>query len=161
MLKGTNGMQERARGNVHGKGMAQDATRGFTLIELMVVMVIIALLATLVGPRAVKYLTSSKISTTQAQIEQLSTTIESFKLEIGRYPTVQEGLNVLVANPGRIPNWNGPYLRKKDLPNDAWGSPFYYEIPAKRGGIDYDLYSLGADGKPGGEGENADIGNWK
>lgn len=135
-------------------------SRGFTLIELMVVMVIIALLATLVGPRVMKYLGSSKVKTTQAQIEQLSTSLETFKLEVGRYPTTQEGLKALVEDPGKLPNWKGPYLKKKQLPPDAWGNPFYYEVPPKHGGVDYDIYSLGADGKPGGEGENADIGNW-
>ena len=135
--------------------------RGFTLIELMVVMVIIALLAALVGPRVMKYLGSSKAKTTQVQIEQLATTLESFKLEIGRYPTQQEGLRLLVENSTKLPNWNGPYLRKRELPLDGWGFAFHYEIPPKRGGLDFDLYSLGADNAPGGEGESADIGNWK
>jgi general secretion pathway protein G len=141
--------------------LAARRDRGFTLIEMMVVMVIIALIAALVGPRVMKHLGSSKEKTTLVQIEQLSAALESFKLEVGRYPTQQEGLKALVENPGKAPNWKGPYLRKKELPQDAWGFPFYYELPAKRGGIDYDLYSLGADGKPGGEGEDADIGNWK
>ena len=135
--------------------------RGFTLIELMVVMVIIALLAALVGPRVMKYLGSSKVKTSQVQIEQLATTLESFKLEIGRYPTQQEGLGMLVENTAKLPNWNGPYLRKRELPAAGWGFPFHYEIPAKRGGVDFDIYSLGADNAPGGDGENADIGNWK
>lgn len=135
--------------------------RGFTLIELMVVMVIIALLAALVGPRAMKYLGTSRIKTTQVQIEQLSASLESFKLEVGRYPTTPEGLTILVENTSKVSNWNGPYLRKRELPKDAWGLGFHYEIPPKRGGVDYDLYSLGADNAPGGEGENADIGNWK
>jgi general secretion pathway protein G len=140
---------------------ASQRSPGFTLIEMMVVMVIIALIAALVGPRVMKHLGSSKEKTTLVQIEQLSAALESFKLEVGRYPTQQEGLKALVENPGKAPNWKGPYLRKKELPQDAWGFPFHYELPAKRGGIDYDLYSLGADGKPGGEGEDADIGNWK
>ena len=135
--------------------------RGFTLIELMVVMVIIALLAALVGPRVMKYLGTSKQKTTQVQIEQLATALESFKLEIGRYPTQQEGLPILVENVSKLPNWNGPYLRKRELPVDGWGFAFHYEIPPKRGGVDFDLYSRGADNAPGGEGENADIGNWK
>jgi general secretion pathway protein G len=135
--------------------------RGFTLIEIMVVMVIIALLAALVGPRVMKQLGSSKEKTTLVQIEQLGAALESFKLEVGRYPTQAEGLKALVENPGKAPNWKGPYLRKKDLPMDAWGNPFYYEVPPKRGGLDYDLYSFGADNKPGGVDEDADIGNWK
>jgi len=135
--------------------------RGFTLIELMVVMVIIALLAALVGPRVMKYLGSSRVKVTQVQIEQLATALESFKLEVGRYPTAKEGLPILVENTAKVANWNGPYLRKRELPNDAWGFGFHYEIPPKRGGVDFDLYSLGADNSPGGDGENADIGNWK
>ncbi|OFW47610.1 MAG: type II secretion system protein GspG [Acidobacteria bacterium RIFCSPLOWO2_12_FULL_67_14b] len=135
--------------------------RGFTLIELMVVMVIIALLAALVGPRVMKHLASSREKTTLVQIEQLATALESFKLEVGRYPNQQEGLRALVENPAKMANWNGPYLRKRELPMDAWGYPFHYEVPPKRGGIDYDLYSFGADNQPGGDGENADIGNWK
>ena len=134
---------------------------GFTLIEMMVVMVIIALIAALVGPRVMKHLGSSKEQSTRVQIEQLSTALESLKLEVGRYPNQQEGLKALVENPGKMPNWKGPYLRKKELPQDAWGFAFFYEIPPKKGGLDYDLYSLGADNKPGGEGEDADIGNWK
>jgi general secretion pathway protein G len=134
---------------------------GFTLIELMIVMAIIAMLAALVGPRLMNALSSSQVKTTKLQIETLSTSLESFRLDIGRYPTMQEGLAVLVTNTATpIPNWRGPYLKKKFIPKDAWGHEFIYEIPPKKGGMDFDLYSLGPDGKPGGEGDDADIGNW-
>jgi general secretion pathway protein G len=135
--------------------------RGFTLIEIMIVMVIIAMLAALVGPRLIGALSSSKVKATKIQIETLSNAVDAFHLDVGRYPTQQEGLTVLLENPqaNRIPAWRGPYLKKMKIPNDEWGRPLTYEIPSKHG-MGFDLYSLGADGKPGGSGDDADIGNW-
>jgi general secretion pathway protein G len=136
--------------------------RGFTLIEIMIVMVIIAMLAALVGPRVMNALGSSKVKASRIQIETLSNSLDSFHLDTGRYPTQQEGLAALLANPPAkpIPNWRGPYLKKNRVPNDEWGHPFMYEIPGKHG-LPFDLYSLGEDGKPGGDGDNADLGNWE
>lgn len=136
-------------------------TGGFTLIEIMIVMVIIAMLAALVGPRVVGALSSSKVKATKIQIETLSNTVDTFHLDVGRYPTQKEGLQVLIMNPPAEPieNWRGPYLKKNKIPADEWGKPFTYEIPSKHG-MGFDLYSLGADGKAGGSGDDADIGNW-
>lgn len=135
---------------------------GFTLIEIMIVVVIIAMLATLAGPRLVGALSSSKIKTTQTQIETLAAALDGFNLDVGRYPTQSEGLEVLVKQTTPpILGWKGPYLKKTALPKDGWGRPFRYEIPPTHGGVDFDIYSLGRDGKPGGKDEDADIGNWE
>lgn len=136
-------------------------SKGFTLIEIMIVMVIIAMLAALVGPRVMGALGSSKIKATKIQIETLSATVEAFHLDTGRFPTQTEGLQVLVENPEKTPikNWRGPYLKKNKLPVDGWGNAFVYEIPSKYK-MPFDIYSLGADGKPGGTGDDAEIGNW-
>lgn len=134
---------------------------GFTLIEIMIVMVIIAMLAALVGPRLVGALSGSKVKATKIQIETLANAIETFHLDTGRYPAQQEGLRVLIENPQTSPvqNWHGPYLKKIKIPTDEWGKPFIYEIPGKHG-MGFDLISMGADGKAGGSADDADIGNW-
>jgi general secretion pathway protein G len=127
----------------------------------MIVMVIIAMLAALVGPRLIAALGGSKVKATKIQIETLSNAVDTFHLDVGRYPTQQEGLLALVENPqaNPIPAWRGPYLKKPKVPDDEWGRPFTYEIPSKHG-MGFDLYSFGADGKPGGSGDDADISNW-
>lgn len=134
--------------------------QGFTLIELVIVMAIIALLAALVGPQLFRQLEGSKSKATKAQIELFSTALDAYRLDNGRYPRQEEGLQALVERPADLVTWAGPYLRKRELPKDGWGHPFVYETPGKRATVGYDLYSLGADGKPGGEGDDADIGNW-
>ena len=131
--------------------------KGFTLIELLVVMVIIALLAALVGPRLFPKLGKGKQSAALAQIELIGQGLDHFRLDVGRYPTTQEGLNSLATNPG-IEKWEGPYL-KKALPNDPWGKPYRYQCPGSHG--DYDLYSYGRDDSPGGDGEDKDISSWE
>jgi general secretion pathway protein G len=131
--------------------------RGFTLVELLIVMVIIGMLAALVFPRLIPKVGKGKQSAAKAQIELLGQALDQFRLDTGRYPTTSEGLNALAANPG-IPNWDGPYLRKA-LPNDPWGRPYHYEAPGSHG--DYDLLSYGADGSLGGEEENKDIASWE
>ena len=131
--------------------------RGFTLIELLVVMAIIALLAALVGPRLFPKLGKGKQSAAKAQIELLGQALDQFRLDVGRYPTTQEGLNALSANPG-VDKWEGPYL-KKGLPADPWDRPYQYQSPGTHG--EYDLQSYGRDGQPGGDGEDKDVTSWE
>ncbi|MEW6188425.1 MAG: type II secretion system major pseudopilin GspG [Thermodesulfobacteriota bacterium] len=131
--------------------------RGFSLIELMVVMVIIGLLAALVGPRIFPKLGKGKQATAKAQIELLNQALDQYRLDTGAYPSSQEGLNALTTNPGNE-KWDGPYLKKK-VPDDPWGHPYVYQIPGSNG--EYDLLSYGRDNKPGGEGEDKDITNWE
>jgi general secretion pathway protein G len=131
---------------------------GFTLIELLVVLVILGLLAGLVGPNVMKYVGSSKVEVAKAQLEDLSAGLDLFKLDVGRYPTDDEGLRVLVEGGDNIMGWNGPYLRKKRLPLDPWNNEYLYAVPGQ--GYDYDLFSLGANGEPEGSGEDADLNAW-
>lgn len=129
---------------------------GFTLIELLVVLAILALLAGLVGPRVLNQLGGAKSKTASVQIADLDKTVELFKLDVGRYPTAEEGLAALVSKPASVASgWNGPYL-KGGLPNDPWGRPYKYGLKAD-GSVE--ITSLGADGAPGGDGENADLRN--
>lgn len=125
---------------------------GFTLMEMVVVMTIIALMAALVAPQIFSRLNNSKIKTTKAQIEMLSTALNSFRLDVGRYPSQAEGLKALVEKPSAVENWTGPYLKKRELPKDAWNHDFAYMIPPTKGGVDYDLYSAGPEDKPDGQG---------
>jgi general secretion pathway protein G len=136
---------------------SQNRNKGFTLIELLIVMVIIGLIAALVGPRLFPKLGKGKQSAAKAQIELLGQALDQYRLDAGRYPTTQEGLNSLNVNPG-VDRWQGPYL-KKELPQDPWGRPYQYQYPGNNG--EYDLFSYGADGVPGGEGEDADVVSWK
>jgi general secretion pathway protein G len=129
--------------------------RGFTLIELLVVLVILGLLAGLVGPKVMKYLGGAKTDTAKLQIEDLAATLDTFKIEVGRYPNTDEGLQALVEAPAGASNWNGPYLKKKQLPKDPWGNEYHYRFPGQNG--EFDLYSLGADNAEGGQGENKDV----
>lgn len=131
---------------------------GFTLIELLVVLVILGLLAGLVGPQVLKYVGGAKSDTARLQIEELGGGLDLYHLEVGRYPTTEEGLEALVEAPPGIDRWNGPYLKKKKVPEDPWGRAYVYRSPGQHG--PYDLYSLGADGSEGGEGDNRDIVSW-
>ena len=139
-------------------GLYMRDRKGFTLIELLVVMVIVGLLAALVGPRLFPKLGKGKQAAAKAQIELLGQALDQMRLDIGRYPTTQEGLSALVTNLGRMENWDGPYL-KKALPNDPWGKPYNYRFPGTHG--EYDLFSFGRDGAQGGEGEDKDVNSWE
>jgi len=132
---------------------------GFTLIEMMVVMVIIGLLMALVGPRFIRQAEVAKVKAARAQIELLGTGLDTFRLDCGRYPSSQEGLAALRQRPFGTDRWDGPYL-KKDVPKDPWDRPYYYRSPGENG-RPYDLYSLGADGTPGGDGDSRDITSWE
>lgn len=139
--------------------------KGFTLLELMVVIVIISLIASLVGVNLLKRLSKSKIAAAQAQIELFSCALESYKLDNDMYPTTDQGLEALRKEPTIEPfpkNWDGPYL-KKEIPKDPWGNDYVYVCPPEKNPdpTSFDLISYGADGKEGGEGENQDICNWK
>ncbi len=133
--------------------------RGFTLIELMVVMIILGLLAALVVPKMFGKLETAKTNAAYAQIELFGTALDSYRLDVGKYPSSSEGLESLITAASGSEDWNGPYLRKNEIPLDPWGKPYVYESPGNHG--DYDLYSLGADASEGGEGENRDIVSWK
>ena len=132
--------------------------QGFTLIELLVVLVILGLLAGLVGPQVLRYTGSAKSETAKLQIEELGAGLDLFHLEVGRYPTTAEGLQALVEQPTGISGWNGPYLKKKNVPDDPWGNPYHYRSPGEQNV--YDLYSYGSDNMEGGEGNDADVVSW-
>lgn len=133
---------------------------GFTLIELLVVLFILGLLAGLAGPQVMNYLGESKSKAAKLQIEEFGSSLDLYKLDVGRYPTTDSGLQALVqapAGPG-AERWNGPYLKKKNVPKDPWGNDYRYAAPGAHG--PYDIVSLGADGKEGGEGEDRDLNSW-
>jgi general secretion pathway protein G len=132
--------------------------RGFTLLELLVVLVILGLLVGYVAPRYFGQIGKSEAKVARAQIDALEKALDTYRLDLGRYPTTEQGLAVLVTAPGNEPKWQGPYL-KKAVPMDPWGQPYQYKSPGEHG--EYDLMSLGKDGKPGGTGEDADITNWQ
>jgi general secretion pathway protein G len=131
----------------------------FTLVELLVVIVIIALLSSLVAPKLFGKLDSAKVKTAYTQMQMLSTALDTFRLDVGRYPTTAEGLKVLWVKESDIKNWNGPYLPKK-VDEDSWGNPYLYKYPGSDKN-DYDLSSYGEDGKEGGSGNSADISVWE
>jgi len=132
---------------------------GFTLVELLVVIMIIALLASMVAPNLFNKLDTAQRKTTQSQLANLSTALDSFRLDFGRYPTTEEGLAILSLKSSNLKKWNGPYLVKK-LKEDAWGTPYVYKVPGKDGN-EYELLSYAADGKEGGSDKNADISVWE
>ena len=132
--------------------------RGFTLIELLIVMVILGLLAALVAPKMFGKTDKAKQSAAKTQISLLETALDTYRLDVGKFPSNEQGLNALRAKPEDIKNWEGPYLPKA-VPMDPWGNPYIYKYPGDHGY--YDIISNGADGMPGGEGQNEDIVNWK
>lgn len=131
------------------------STRGFTLLELLVVLLIIALLAGYVGPKLFGEIDNARVKTAMTQMRSLSGALDRFRLDTGRYPSGSDGLQALMAAPGGVANWRGPYL-SNEVPLDPWGKPYVYRQPGS-GSRDYDLLTLGADGKEGGSDENADL----
>lgn len=129
--------------------------KGFTLIELLIVLVIIGLLASLVGPRLFGKIKKAKIKTAEAQINLLESALDEYFLDVGQYPTTEMGLNALIERPEGLENWDGPYLKKKVIPKDPWGKDYQYKCPGEHG--DYDLFSYGPDGQPSSD----DITSWK
>ena len=132
-------------------------SRGFTLLELLVVMVIIGLLAAYVGPKYFSQIGKSEVKTVKAQIVGIEKALQQYRLDVGRFPTTEQGLQALQVKPTNVNKWDGPYL-EKTLPPDPWGRPYAYASPGEHG--DFDLSSPGRDGRPGGEGLDADITNW-
>ncbi len=135
------------------------AAAGFTLLEILIVLVILGLVAAVIaGPQVFKYLGKAKTETAKVQLERVAGALDLYRLEVGHYPTQQEGLVALIEPQSRESNWNGPYLKKRENIDDPWGRLLIYRIPGQHG--EYDLYSLGADNAVGGEGENQDVTSW-
>ena len=134
------------------------AEQGFTLLELLVVLAIMGMLAAIIAPQVIKYLGTSRTQTAKVQVQNIMQGLELFRVDVGRYPTQQEGLIALVNPTQSAPNWNGPYLKKESALQDPWGNPYLYQIPGQHGEVD--VYSLGSDKAPGGTGEAQDVGSW-
>jgi general secretion pathway protein G len=132
---------------------------GFTLLELLVVLGIIAMLAGIVGPQVMKHMGESKTKAARVQIEDLAATLDMYKLDLGTYPSSEEGLKALIESPDSASRWNGPYLRKSRIPLDPWQQEYHYVSPGEHGR--FDLFTLGADAKEGGKGEDQDIVSWE
>ena len=140
------------------KSKLQRSGKGFTLVEILVVIIIIGLLAALVGPKLFGKVSVAKLKAAKAQIELFGTALDALRLDVGRYPTTEEGLKALREKPSGMEAWKGPYL-PKEIPLDPWGKAYHYKSPGEHG--DYDLVSYGLDGAEGGEGENQDVVSWK
>jgi general secretion pathway protein G len=142
----------------HRRSRARRRQRGFSLVEILVVITIIGLIMALVGPRVVVYLGESKAKAARIQIESFSSALDLYYLDVGRYPTTAEGLAALVQKSGNSPSWNGPYLKGGLVPNDPWGKPYLYRSPGQHGL--YDMISHGSDGQEGGTGTASDVTSW-
>jgi general secretion pathway protein G len=151
-------MCKRGRANNTPSCSLVERERGFTLMELLVVLAILGLLMSLVGPRVLNSLGGAKTKTAGIQIKDLEQTLEMYKLDVGRFPSTEEGLEALVTRPANAPGWNGPYL-KSDVPLDPWNREYHYKYPGENSEVD--IYSYGQDGQAGGESEDADVANWK
>lgn len=134
-------------------------TGGFTLLELLIVMIIIGLLAALIGPKMIGRVGESRQTVAKQQIEGFSSALEMYKLDTAKYPTQEQGLEALIAQPQGVINWKGSYLKKKLIPKDPWGNNYIYTYPGEHG--DYDIISHGADGKSGGDDEDKDVVSWE
>lgn len=133
---------------------------GYTLLELLVVLVVLGLLVAVATPQVMRMLSGAKSDAAKLQIASLKTALEYYQLDVGIYPTTEQGLKALTERPAEVEGWNGPYIQKDDHAVDPWGKPYRYESPGKRTAT-FDIYTLGADAKAGGEGDDADVGNWK
>ncbi len=133
--------------------------KGFTLLELLVVLGIIAMLAGIVGPQVMKHMGESKTKAAKVQIEDLASTLDMYKLDAGSYPTTEQGLIALVEAPDNAKHWSGPYLSKSKIPLDPWQNEYHYVFPGEHG--KFDIFSYGADGKEGGTGEDQDVVSWE
>lgn len=131
--------------------------RGFTLLELLVVIAILGLLIGFVAPQVIKLLSTSKEKIAVQSIQRIESILDIYRLDMGNYPTTEQGLEALIRQPPGVANWNGPYIKGNQVPLDPWGHPFQYRNPSQRPQHDYDLFSLGPSGQPGGTGENAEI----
>ena len=131
---------------------------GFTLVEILVVLGILTLLAFVVAPQVIGYLSRAKTDTARIEIDNISSALDFYRLDVGAYPSDDEGLAALVTAPGEASGWRGPYLKKVEAINDPWQRPYTYRSPGEHG--EFDLFTLGADDAAGGEGENQDIANW-
>jgi general secretion pathway protein G len=141
-----------------GKPAGKTGQMGFTLLELMVVLLILALLATIAAPRVTKYLRKAKTETARIQIDALGAAVDAFHVDTGRFPAATEGLNALIDPPEATPSWDGPYIKRRDSLVDPWGEAYHYTYPGKHS--EFDLYTLGSDHREGGEGDARDMGNW-
>jgi general secretion pathway protein G len=131
---------------------------GFTLVELLVVLIILGLIAAFAAPQVIKYVGGAKSDSAKIQVERLSSVLDLYRLQVGRYPSDDEGLDALMDAPADASNWDGPYLKKADSLIDPWGRQYLYRFPGEHG--EFDLYTLGADDQEGGEGENRDLTSW-
>lgn len=140
------------------QGRLAERTRGFTLLELMVVLLILALLASIAAPRVIKNLSRAKTETAKIEINALGEAVDAYHLDTGQYPSSQEGLKALLQAPPGTTSWDGPYIKKAESLIDPWGHPYRYQYPGRHGA--FDVYTLGSDQSVGGAGEAQDVGNW-
>lgn len=141
-----------------GRAIRAARGRGFTLLELLVVLVVMGLLAAIVTPQVMTMMSGAKSNAADLQVETLTTALNYYQIDVGNYPTQEQGLIALLKRPSDVQNWRGPYIRKQQHLLDPWRRPFHYRVPGREGA--FDVFTFGADGKEGGEGDDTDVGNW-